>query len=205
VGERWYAGETISVSIGQGQVSVTPISLAVMMATVANGGTRVVPSLLRAVDEGEGWEAPAARGQAEHVPFHPGTLEVVREGLWRVVNAEGTGRRARIEGRNVAGKTGTAQVMSIAGRRAAADDVEVRDHGWFVFFAPSDEPLIAGVVMAEHSDHGYLAAPIAKYVLETFFAKRDGLPLPTLPAPPPAPLTVDRAPPAETPAVNPGE
>lgn len=205
VGERWYAGETISVSIGQGQVSVTPISLAVMMATVANGGTRVVPSLLRAVDEGEGWEAPAARRQPEHVPFHPETLEVVREGLWRVVNAEGTGRRARIEGRDVAGKTGTAQVMSIARRRAAADGVEVRDHGWFVFFAPSDEPLIAGVVMAEHSDHGYLAAPIAKYVLETFFAKRDGLPLPTLPAPEPAPLTVDSAPPAETPAVTPGE
>ena len=55
-GEKWYAGETISVSIGQGQVSVTPASLAVMMATVANGGTRVTPHLIKAVDEGNGWK-----------------------------------------------------------------------------------------------------------------------------------------------------
>ena len=63
-GEKWYAGETISVSIGQGQVSVTPISLAVMMATVANGGTRMTPHLLKAVDDGAGMEAGAAASAA---------------------------------------------------------------------------------------------------------------------------------------------
>ncbi len=184
-GERWYAGETISVAIGQGQVSVTPISMAVMMAAIANGGTRVVPRLVKAVDNGEGWvslphEAPAVQR------MRPETIAALHDGLWRVVNAAGTGWRGRIPGRDVAGKTGTAQVISLQGGRQAAGrtDKDLRDHGWFVFFAPRDNPQIAGVVMAEHSEHGYLAAPIAKHVMETFFAKNDRRPLPDLPPPP---------------------
>jgi penicillin-binding protein 2 len=84
----------------------------------------------------------------------------------------------------VAGKTGTAQVISNQGRQAArGSGLDLRDHGWFVFFAPRDKPEIAGVVFAEHGEHGSSAAPIAKYVMETYFAKRDGLPLPTLVTP----------------------
>jgi penicillin-binding protein 2 len=80
----------------------------------------------------------------------------------------------------VAGKTGTAQVISLEGGRAAAgrSSRDLRDHGWFVFFAPRDNPQIAGVVFAEHAEHGYSAAPIAKSAMETFFAKREGRPLP---------------------------
>jgi penicillin-binding protein 2 len=104
-----------------------------------------------------------------------------------VVNGAGTGTRARIAGRDVAGKTGTAQVISNQGRaRAGATEKDLRDHGWFVFFAPRDNPELAGVVFAEHSEHGYLAAPIAKYVIETYFAQKDGLPLPAPPQPPQA-------------------
>ena len=63
----WYAGETISVSIGQGQVAVTPASLAVMISTVANGGTRVTPHVIKAVDDGNGWKpVPAARRGRPH-------------------------------------------------------------------------------------------------------------------------------------------
>ena len=58
--------------------------------------------------------------------------------------------------------------------------MDVRDHGWFVFFAPRDKPEIAGVIFAEHAEHGYLGAPIAKYAMETYFAKKEGRPLPTL-------------------------
>ena len=78
------------------------------------------------------------------------------------------------------GKTGTAQVISLEGGRAAAGktDADLRDHGWFVFFAPRDNPQIAGVVFAEHAEHGSSAAPIAKHALETFFAKQEGRPLP---------------------------
>jgi penicillin-binding protein 2 len=189
-GERWYPGETISVSIGQGQVTVTPASMAVMIATVANGGTRVTPHVIRAVDEGGGWKMATPPVVAERVAFKPTTLAALHEGLWRVVNASGTGTRARIPGRDVAGKTGTAQVISNQGRQAArGSGKDLRDHGWFVFFAPRDNPQIAGVIFGEHNEHGYLGAPIAKHVVETYFAKKEGLPLPTLkPVPAPAPV-----------------
>jgi penicillin-binding protein 2 len=180
-GERWYPGETISVSIGQGQVSVTPASMAVMISTVANGGTRVTPHLIKAVDEGGGWKPVPAPTVADHVAFKPETLAALREGLWMVVNANGTGGRGRVEGRDVSGKTGTAQVISNEGRaRAKGSGRDLRDHGWFVFFAPRDNPEIAGVIFGEHNEHGFLGAPIAKHVIETYFAKKDGKPLPVL-------------------------
>jgi penicillin-binding protein 2 len=194
-GEKWYAGETISVSIGQGYVSVTPISMAVMIATLANGGTRVTPHLLKAVDDGKGWKEKPAPQPKSVSPMKPQNIQAIREGLWMVVNAGGTGGRARIPGYDVAGKTGTAQVISIEGGRAAAGRTErdLRDHGWFVFFAPRDNPQIAGVVFAEHGEHGYSAAPIAKYAIETFFAKKEGRPLPPplKPPNPPEPVPPD--------------
>lgn len=203
-GERWYPGETISVAIGQGAVSVTPMALATMTATVANGGRLLEPRLVRAVDNGQGWvelPVPEPRSTISIAPDH---LAAVREGLWLAVNGAGTARRARIDGRDVAGKTGTAQVISLAGARAAAgSDRDLRDHGWFTFFAPADDPQIAGVVFAEHAEHGYLAAPIARFVLETFFAKQEGRPLPTLPPVAPAPAAAPPAPPVAAGPVTP--
>jgi len=201
-GERWYPGETISVSIGQGQVTVTPASLAVMIATVANGGTRVTPHVIRAVDEGGGWKAATPPAVAERVAFRPDTLAALHDGLWMVVNAKGTGGRARIPGRDVAGKTGTAQVISIRGRQAArGSGLDLRDHGWFVFFAPKENPQIAGVIFGEHNEHGYLGAPIAKHVIETYFAKKDGQPLPTL-GPKAAPVPVPGVDPDSVPRID---
>ncbi len=187
--EKWYPGETISVAIGQGQVSVTPISLALMMATVANGGTLFKPQLLKAVDEGQGWKPLPPASVRSLAQMKPSTIAALHDGLWMVINAAGTGGRGRIPGRDVAGKTGTAQVISLQGGKAAAGrtDKDLRDHGWFVFFAPRDNPEIAGVVFAEHSEHGYLAAPIAKYAMETYFARKERRPLPEWPAPRPAP------------------
>jgi penicillin-binding protein 2 len=197
-GEKWYAGETISVSIGQGQLSVTPMSMAVMMATVANGGTRVVPRLVKAIDDGAGWTpVPPPTSPFTPILMKPATVSALHEGLWMVVNGAGTGTRGRIAGRDVAGKTGTAQVISNQGKaRAGATDKDLRDHGWFVFFAPRDNPEVAGVVFAEHSEHGYLAAPIARHIMETYFAQKDGLPLPETPHPATPPVPVPAAAPA---------
>ncbi|MCC7243911.1 MAG: penicillin-binding protein 2 [Acidobacteria bacterium] len=189
-GERWYPGETISVAIGQGQLSVTPMSMAVMMASVANGGTRVVPRLVTAIDDGsgEGWQTvPPPANPFPPFLMKPDTVAAVHDGLWFAVNRAGTAGRARIAGRDVSGKTGTAQVISNKGKaRAGASEKDLRDHGWFVFFAPKDNPEVAGVVFAEHSEHGYLAAPIARHILATYFAQKDGQPLPQLVVPAPA-------------------
>src|SRR5690606_27007657 len=195
--EPWYPGETISVAIGQGAVAVTPIALATMIATVANGGTLVTPHLARAFDagDGRGWHPVSRPDPRSHLDIAPRNLQAVRDGLWRVVNQGGTGRRAQIVGLDVAGKTGTAQAnISLQNRALAASrGLDVRDHGWFVFFAPRDNPQIAGVVFAEHGQTSGAATPIARHVIETFFARREGRPLPVLPGtasppPPPAPV-----------------
>jgi penicillin-binding protein 2 len=187
--EKWYAGETISVSIGQGQVSLTPVSMAVYMATLANGGTRVTPHLLKAVDDGSGsgWKPVPPPPPQSKIDIDPQKLQAIRDGLWMVVNAAGTGGTARIAGHDVSGKTGSAQVISNTGRAAAKTTKNLRDHGWFVFFAPRDDPKIAGVVFAEHGLHGGNAARITHHILDTFFAKQEGRPLP----PPPTDLHLD--------------
>jgi penicillin-binding protein 2 len=179
--EKWYAGETISVGIGQGQVSVTPVSMAVYMATLANGGTRVTPHLLKAVDDGTGWKPVPAPKPQSTVDINPEKLQAIRDGLWMVVNSAGTGNRAKIAGKDVSGKTGSAQIISNAGRLAARTNKDLRDNGWFVFFAPRDKPTIAGVVFLEHGIHGPNAARVAHHILDTFFAKQDGRPLPPPP------------------------
>ena len=189
--QPWYPGETISVAIGQGQVSVTPLSMAVYMAALANGGRVVTPHLLRAVDEGNGWKTvptPSAQGQAG---LKPETTAAIHDGLWMVVNAGGTGGNARVAGHDVSGKTGTAQVISLEGakRLQGRTTLDLRDNAWFVFFAPRDNPQIAGVVFVEHGLHGSNAALITRHILETFFAKKEGRPAPEFKPPtPPAPV-----------------
>jgi penicillin-binding protein 2 len=181
--EKWYAGETISVGIGQGQVTTTPISMAVYMATLANGGTRVTPHLLKAVDDGSGWKPVPAPPPQGKTPINPEHLQVIKEGMWMAVNdPRGTGGNAAIPGHDVSGKTGTAQVISNQGKAAAGKtDRDLRDNGWFVFFAPRDNPQIAGVVFLEHGVHGGNAALVVHHILDTFFAKKDGKPLPPKP------------------------
>ena len=181
--KKWYAGETISVAIGQGQVSVTPVSMAVYAATLANGGTRITPHLLKA-EYDNGWQPVPPPPPQSKVDVSPEKLQAIRDGMWGVVNGGGTGGRARIEGKDVCGKTGTAQVISNAARlvaQARNPNVNYRDHGWFIFFAPRDHPTIAGVVFLEHGIHGPNAAAVAHHILATYFAKQDGKPLPPPP------------------------
>src|SRR5258705_260953 len=144
--EKWYAGETISVGIGQGQVSVTPVSMAVYAATLANGGTRVTPHLLKAVDEGNGWKPVPAPEPQSKVEVDHDKLQPILDGMWGVVNGGGTGNRAPVLGFDVAGKTGTSQVISNAGPVAAArSGKDLGDNRWFVFFAPPGNPESARV------------------------------------------------------------
>ena len=182
--KKWYPGETISVAIGQGAVSVTPISLAVYAATLGNGGTRITPHLVKALDDGTGLKAVPPPAPQSVVEVTPEKLEAIRQGMWGVVNGAGTGGRARVEGFDVCGKTGTAQVISNQGRTLAQSrnkNIDYRDHGWFVFFAPRDKPEVAGVVFLEHGIHGPNAAQLAHHILATYYAKKQGKPLPPPP------------------------
>jgi penicillin-binding protein 2 len=169
-GEPWYAGETISVSIGQGILGVTPIQMAVLMSGIATGRLPR-PHLVRG-------DVPP---ESKLLPVSPGTFEIVRSALQDVVE-EGTGRRAAIGPITVAGKTGTAQVFKkSAGIDADKLPKNERDHAWFVGYAPAERPEIAFAVVVEHGGHGgTTAAPIVKRVLETFFSDR-------LPPKPPLP------------------
>ena len=154
------------------------------MATIANGGTRHVPHLVRAIDDGKGWTPTPPPAPKSVSLMKPETVAALHDGLWMVVNGAGTGGRGRIADIAVAGKTGTAQVISNQGKAAAGKtDRDLRDHGWFVFFAPKDTPELAGVVFVEHAEHGYFAAPIAKHVIQTYYAKKRGEPLPVFNAP----------------------
>jgi len=112
----------------------------------------------------------------------PDKLQAIRDGLFLVVNGAGTGHNAQIKGYDVSGKTGTAQVISNQGKeKAGKTEKDLRDNGWFVFFAPRDKPEIAGVVFLEHGVHGSNAALIAHHLMDTFFAKKEGRPLPGKP------------------------
>lgn len=155
-GHKWYPGETISVAIGQGPVLMTPLQMATLTAMVANGGYRVVPHFI----QGQPTAPP------EHVPLDADALRLVREGLWAVVNEPGgtAYHSARVEGADMAGKTGTVQVIAQAARTdAKALPFKFRDHAWFTSFAPLENPRLVVVVFAEHGGSGSrAAAPIAQ-------------------------------------------
>ena len=172
----WHPGETISVSIGQGAIEVTPIQMAVFAAAIGNGGTLYRPHLLLSREVREGIEEDERQDYViRRVDMHPRTLEVIRDAMWGVVNEDGTGGRARIAGRDICAKTGTAQVFR-ASRDIDADKLpkDKRDHAWFVGFAPKDNPRIAWAVFVQNGGHGgTTAAPIARAVLERFFQKLD--------------------------------
>ena len=172
----WHPGETISVSIGQGAIEVTPIQMATFAAALGNGGTLYRPHLLVSREVREGVEQDERQDYvARRVPMHPRTLEVIKDAMWGVVNEDGTGGRAKIAGRDICAKTGTAQVFRMS-RDIDADKLpkDKRDHAWFVGFAPKDDPRIAWAVFVQNGGHGgTTAAPIARAVLERFFQKLD--------------------------------
>lgn len=167
----WYAGETISVAIGQGPLLTTPLQVAAMMAGVANGGRMVTPHLV------EGTLPPPPNG----LNLPPGVLEPVRRALWAVVNEPGgTGAASKVKGFEVAGKTGTVQVVSQATwTKNDSLPFEKRDHAWFASFAPADAPELVVVVFVEHGGGGSkVAAPIAKALYEKYFRIGDDAPVP---------------------------
>jgi penicillin-binding protein 2 len=179
-GEPWYPGETVSLSIGQGYNLMTPIQLAVTYAAIGNGGSVLRPRPVLRLETRDGdvtrTFAPEVRSRLD---VSPANLALVKRALAAVVNEPGgTGGRARIQGLQVAGKTGTSQVVKrdltegLAGHEVP---LRYRDHAWFAAFAPADDAQIAVAVFVEHGEHGSsAAAPIARAILETWNEKQKG-------------------------------
>jgi penicillin-binding protein 2 len=171
--QPWFPGETLSVAIGQGYVTATPLQMANMMAAVANGGKLYRPRLVNKVESVDGATVREYGPELiRTIELKPDTLARVHNALADVVSgAGGTGGAARSQLIAVAGKTGTAQVIEMKGAYLKSEQLSQfqRDHAWFVAYAPAQNPRIAIAVLAEHGGHGgSAAAPMAKMVFEKF-------------------------------------
>lgn len=169
---RWYPGETLSVAIGQGALTSTPIQFARALAALVNGGKLLRPRLVKRVISNEGVLLQrTAVEQSGEIDLDPGIAQTVMQSMVSVVHAEkGTGKRARMpeeSGILIGGKTGTAQVVAL---KAKDDRKEFEHHAWFMSFAPAENPEIVVVVLVEHGGQGgQVAAPVAREVLAAYF------------------------------------
>jgi penicillin-binding protein 2 len=177
--EPWNMGETISLAIGQGYNLVTPLQLANVYATLANGGTLYRPRLVKQLESSDGHVIKEYGPEKIGVlPFHPQTIAVINRALWGAVNEKGgTGYILKRKEEDVAGKTGTAQVIGLPqeekGRKTKRVSAALRDHALFVCFAPYGNPEIAVAVILENAGHGgAVAAPVARKIIDAYFAKK---------------------------------
>ena len=173
--QKWYAGETISVGIGQGYNAFTPIQLANAVAVLANGGVMMRPHLVHAVqDSSSGKEVLVAPFKERTIPLAPGNLEFIKNAMIGVnKDKEGTAMRAFVGAEYTsAGKTGTSQVIAIKQDEKYVENKVAerhRDHALFIAFAPADKPKIAVAVVVENSGFGaQAAAPIVRQVLDYY-------------------------------------
>jgi penicillin-binding protein 2 len=160
---KWYAGETISVAIGQGAVTVTPIQLVRMVAAVASSGSLVEPHLLKNL----------ANLKVDHFALSDNTVEQVTQGLYGVVNEGGTGASLKLANIDFCGKSGTAQLMSFeVGGRLGRNKV---NNGWFVGYAPRRNPeIVVTAVVQETSEHGgETAGPIVRDIVKAYYNKKN--------------------------------
>ncbi|MDQ7819411.1 MAG: penicillin-binding protein 2 [Armatimonadota bacterium] len=163
VGEPWYPGDAVNMSIGQGAVTVTPVQVARMVAGLATGGRVMQPHVLLAVHHDRGLERVAPVLQRQ-VSLRPATLAVLREGM-RAVVERGSGVAARLNRVAVAGKTGS------------AENPRGRPHAWFAGYAPAEAPQVVVVAFVEHGFRGGIAAaPVARAVLEAALARPEASP-----------------------------
>lgn len=155
---RWTKGYVVSLGVGQGELGVTPLQMAVYVATIANGGTWYRPHAVRKLFNPNANPVEITIPvEAKKLPVRKEAIDLVREGMFLVVNGAGTATHVRIPGILVAGKTGTAQ------------NPHGKDHAWFIGFAPFDNPKIAIAVIVENAGFGgAVAAPIAKRLIEFY-------------------------------------
>ncbi len=171
--QRWFLGETISVSIGQGAVGVTPLQLVRSVAGIALGGVFPRPHLVK-WQQNEGLKPPEGEESDEKFQLKEQTVSQITSGMYGVVNEGGTGAAARLPDVQVCGKTGTVQVVGSTAKVKHDAGTPFGSHGWFVGFAPREHPQIAVAVIVEHGGFGGdISAPIAHEIFKVYFAKKN--------------------------------
>src|SRR6202162_3119889 len=163
---KWYAGETISVSTGQGAVTTTPLQLARMISGIAMGGVFKQPHLLK--------DAPNV-GEERFALSEP-TVEKITDAMYGVVNEDGgTARNIRLPGIEVSGKSGTAQVIGYATREKFGKQKKFEDNAWFVGYAPRRNPeIVVAVLVQESGQHGGTASgPVVRDIIKAYYDKKN--------------------------------
>jgi penicillin-binding protein 2 len=185
-GQKWYAGDTVSVGIGQGYSLVTPMQLAYATATLANNGLGFRPHLVKEIRSSRAQENRAITVPPESdLQLNPDHLDLVKRAMVAATQPGGTAVAASLGASyHIAGKTGTAQVVGMKqGEKYDASKIDERhrDHAWFIAFAPAEQPRIALVVLVENGGHGGgTAAPIARKVMDYYLLGKIPTPLPDI-------------------------
>jgi penicillin-binding protein 2 len=178
--QKWYAGETISVGIGQGAIAATPIQMARAIGAIASGGRLVRPHVTSPSDLPPGVIPASDLPDQTTVPLDPKNWEIITDAMADVVNPAtpenpmgGTAKLSHLQGIDFAGKTGSAQTISNAlkAKLGAAGKANFKDNGWFVGVEPRRNPEIVVCALLEEGEHGYLAARTAAKVIKAFVDK----------------------------------
>ena len=174
--QKWFAGETISVGIGQGAVAITPVQLMRAVSAISMGGHMVVPHVINPADLPPGFVQAQNMTEVKSIPIDPNGWTFITDALSRVLLPEGTAPSAHIPGIDIAGKTGSAQIVSLALRAKHQNSAEFAQNGWFVGFTPRRNPDIIVCVLFEGGEHGKLAARLATQVIKAYVDKQQRQP-----------------------------
>src|ERR1700727_3526264 len=170
--QKWFAGETISVGIGQGAVAITPVQLLRAISAISMGGRMVVPHVVDPQELPSGYVETSHVSETKSVPIDPNGWTFITDAMSRVLLPEGTAPSAHVVGIDIAGKTGSAQIVSLATRARFKNSEELAQNGWFVGFTPRRNPDIVVCVLFEGGEHGKLAARLATQVLKAYVDKQ---------------------------------
>jgi penicillin-binding protein 2 len=170
--QKWYAGETIFVGIGQGAVTVTPVQLTRAISAIAMDGRLVTPHVADPTGLPPNYLKINHYTEVKEIPIDPNGWNVITDAMGRVLMPEGTAPSAHIPGIDIAGKTGSAQVVSLENRAKHANNSELAQNGWFVGFTPRRNPDIVVGILFQGGEHGRLAARVATQVIKAYVDKQ---------------------------------
>ena len=171
--QKWFAGETISVGIGQGAVAATPIQMARAIGAISSGGVMRRPHVINPTDLPPNVIPASTTPEEVTIPLDPHNWEIITDGMAAVVNPGGTAALSHLQGIDFAGKTGSAQTISNALKaKLGAAGKKFKDNGWFVGVEPRRNPEIVVCTLLEEGEHGYLAARTAAQVIKAYVEKK---------------------------------